>query len=70
MWNIFIKSGLKKATPFISAGVAKETKNPQSAQFTSNILKSLTSGKILSLTDFHGNGLLIKVMKIFFKKVF
>ena len=29
MWHIFIKPVLKIATPFISADVAAETKNPQ-----------------------------------------
>ena len=38
------------------------TKNPQSAQVTSNILKSLTGGKLLNLTDMHGNGLRLRVM--------
>ena len=60
--NKFLKPALKIATPIISAGVAMKTKNPQSAQVTSNILKSLTGGKILSLTDMHGNGLRLKVM--------
>ena len=50
------------ATPLISAEIAAKTKNPQSAQITSNILKSLTSGKILSLTDMHSRGLRLKVM--------
>ena len=45
VWNIFIKSGLEIATPIISAGVAAKTKNPQSAQTTNKILKSLTRGK-------------------------
>ena len=61
-WNKFIKLGLKMATPLISAAVAAKTKNPQSAQFPNTILKSLTGGKILSLTDIHGNGLRLKVM--------
>ena len=61
-WNKFIKPGLKMATPLISAAVAAKTKNPQSAQVTNSILKSLTGGKILSLTDIHGNGLRLKVM--------
>ena len=61
-WNKFLKPALKIATPIISAGVAMKTKNPQSAQVTSNILKSLTGGKILSLTDLHGRGLRLKVM--------
>ena len=61
-WDKFIKPGLKMATPLISAAVAAKTKNPQSAKITNTILKSLTGGKILSLTDMHGNGLRLKVM--------
>ena len=61
-WNKFIKPDLKMATPLISAAVAAKTKNPQSAQVTNSNLKSLTGGKILSLTDIHGNGLRLKVM--------
>ena len=61
-WDKFIKPGLKMATPLISAAVAAKTKNPASAQVTNAILKSLTGGKILSLTDMHGNGLRLKVM--------
>ena len=53
-WDSFIKPGLKMATPLLSAAVAAKTKNPQSAQIMNNILKSLTGGKILSLTDMHG----------------
>ena len=61
-WDSFFKPGLKMATPLISSAVAAKTKNPQSAQLTNNILKSITRGKILSLTDMHGRGLSIKVM--------
>ena len=61
-WDSFIKAGLKMATPLISAAVAAKTKNPQSVQITNNVLKSLTGGKILSLTDMHGRGLRLKVM--------
>ena len=61
-WDSFIKPGLKMATPLISAAVAAKTKNPQSAQITNNILKSLTGGNILSLTDMHGRGLRLKIM--------
>ena len=61
-WVSFLKPGLKMATPLISAAVAAKTKNPQSAQVTNSILKSLTGGKTLSLTDIHGNGLRLKVM--------
>ena len=61
-WDKFIKPGLKMATPLISAAVAAKTKNPQSAPVANTILKSLTGGKILSLTDMHGRGLRLKVM--------
>ena len=50
------------ATPLISAAVAAKTKNPQSAQGTNSILRSLTGGRLLNLTDMHGNGLRLKVM--------
>ena len=50
-WENYVRPGLKMATPLISAAVAAKTKNPQSAQVTNSILKSLTGGKILSLTD-------------------
>ena len=62
MWSQFIKPGLKISTPFVSAGVVAETKNAQSAQTKSIILKSLTGGKISSLIDLHGNGLRLGVM--------
>ena len=44
-WDNFFKPGLKMATPLISAEVAAKTKNPQSAQVTKSILKTLTGGK-------------------------
>ena len=61
-WDSFIKPGLKMAIPLISAAVAAKTTNPQLAQVTNSILKSLPGGKILSLTDMHGRGLRLKVM--------
>ena len=61
-WDGFIRPGLKVATPIISAAIAAKTKNPQSIQITNNILNSLTGGKLLSLTDMHGNGLRLKIM--------
>ena len=61
-WDRFIEPVLKMATPLISAAVAAKTQSPQSAQITSNILKSSTSGKILSLADMHEQGLRLKVM--------
>ena len=61
-WDKFLKPALKKATPIISAGVAMKTKSPQPTQVTRNILKSSTGGRVLNLTDMHGNGLPLKVM--------
>ena len=62
-WDTFFQPGLKMATPLISAAVTGKTKSPKTAQIMNNILLSLTGGKILSLTDLHGNGLTLKVMK-------
>ena len=61
-WDSFFKPVLKMATPLKSAAVAAKTKSPQSVQITNNILKSLTGGKVLGLTDMHGNELRLKVM--------
>ena len=61
-WNKFLKPGLKMATPLISVAVAAKTKNPRSTQVAYSILKSLTGGKVLSLTDKHGNGFRLGVM--------
>ena len=61
-WNKFLKPALKIVTLIVSAGVSANTKNPQSAQITSNILKSLTGGRVPNLTDMQGNGLRIKVI--------
>ena len=60
--NMFFKPGLKMATPIISAAVAAKTRNLQSGQVVNTISKSLTGGKILSLTDLHGNRLRLKIM--------
>ena len=59
-WDSFIKPSLKMATPLTSAAEAAKTKSPQSAQFTSKILKSITGGKNLSLTNMHGHGLRLR----------
>ena len=57
------------ATLLISAAVAAKTKNPQSAQVTNSILKSLTGGRVLNLIDLYGNGLRLKLMLIISSKV-
>ena len=42
--------------------VSAKTKNLKDGQALTNILKSTSGGKILSLTDMHGHGLRLKVM--------
>ena len=61
-WIKFLKPAVNVAAPFIGMAVGAKTKNPKVAAATTNILKSLSGGKILSLTDMHGRGLRLKVM--------
>ena len=61
-WNKFLKPAVNVAAPFVGMAVSVKTKNPKVGQATTNILKSTSGGKILSLTDMHGNGLRLKVM--------
>ena len=62
LWEKFIKPGLQLATTLIPAAVAAETKNPQMTRTTSIILKPISRGEILSLTDMYGIGLSLRVM--------
>ena len=61
-WNKFSKPAVNVATPFIGMAVSAKTKNSKVGQATTNILKSISGGKVLSQTDIHGNGLRLKVM--------
>ena len=61
-WNRFLKPAIIATAPFIGMAVSAKTKNPKVGQATTNILKSISGGKNLSLTDLHGNGLRLKVM--------
>ena len=61
-WNKFLKPAINATAPFIGTAVSAKTKNPKVGQATTNILRSISGGKILSLTDIHGNGLRLKVM--------
>ena len=61
-WNKFLKPAFNVAAPFIGMAVRAKTKNPKVVQATINILRSISGGKILSLTDMHGHGLRLKVM--------
>ena len=61
-WNRFLKPALNIASPYIGMAVSSKTKNTQNGKTTRDILKIISGGKILSLTDLHGNGLCLKVM--------
>ena len=61
-WKKFLKPAINASAPFIGMAVGAKTKNPIVAAATTNILKSISGGKVLSLTDKHGRGLRLKVM--------
>ena len=61
-WNKFLKPAVIVAAPFIGMAVGAKTKNPKVAAATTNILKSISGAKIMSLTDMHCRGLRLKVM--------
>ena len=61
-WNKFLKPAINATAPFIGMAVSAKTKNPKLGQAMINILKSISGGKISSLTDMHGNGLRLKVI--------
>ena len=61
-WNKFLKTAVNVAAPFLGMAVSVKTKNPKVGQATTNILKSITGGEILSLTDMHGQDLRLRVM--------
>ena len=61
-WDKFLKPALNMASRYIAITVSAQTKNPKIGQATTNILKSISGGKILSLTDMQGRGLRLKVM--------
>ena len=55
-WYQFLKPTVNVAYPFIRMAVSAKTKNTKVGQATTNILKSISGSKNLSLTDMHGNG--------------
>ena len=61
-WNKTVKPAIKATAPFIGMAVSAKTKNPKFGAATSNILKSLTGGRILSLNDKHCKELRLKVL--------
>ena len=48
-WTKFLKPTINATALFIGMAVSAKTKNPKVGQATTNILKALTGGKILSL---------------------
>ena len=61
-WNKFLKPALNIASPYIEMAVSAKTKKLQIGAAASDILKSISGGGVLSLTDMHRNGLRSKVM--------
>ena len=63
-WNKLLKPAINATAPFIGMADSAKTINPKVGQATIIILKSISGsgGKILGLTDLHGNGLRLKVM--------
>ena len=61
-WSKVLKPTINTLSPVIGIAVGAKSKNKQVGAATTNILKSLTGGKILSLTDMHGRGLRVKMM--------
>ena len=61
-WNKFLKPTINTLAPVIGMAVGAKSKNAKVGAATTNILKSLTRGRVLNLIDMHGNGLRLKVM--------
>ena len=61
-WSSVFKPTLNTLAPAISIAVGAKCKNPQVGQATASILKSISGGRVLYLTDLLGIGLGLKVM--------
>ena len=62
VWNKLLKTTKNATAPCIGMAVSAKNKNPKVGQATTNIIKSISGGKILSLTDMHGRGLRLTVI--------
>ena len=60
-WNKFLKS-VNVAATFIGLAVSAKTKNQKVGLAAAYILKSISGGKVRSLTDMHCRGFRLKVM--------
>ena len=56
-WNKLFRPAINASASFLGTAARANTKNPKVGQATTKILKSLSGGRILSLTDMHGNAL-------------
>ena len=54
VWSNSLKPTIDTLEPVIGMAVGAKSKNAQVGAATTNFLKSLTGGKILSLIDMHG----------------
>ena len=61
-WNSFLKPTINSRAAIIGIAVGAKSKNAKVGVATTNILKSMRGGKVLSLTDMHGNGFRLEVM--------
>ena len=61
-WDKFLKPVVNTTAPFIGAAVGAKFNNPKAGQTTAQILKSISGGKILTLTDnYNGSGVRLRV---------
>ena len=62
-WDRFLRPAVNVAAPIVGMAVAAKSKNPKAGQATAQILKSISGGKILTLTDnYSGSGVRLRVM--------
>ena len=61
-WNKVLKPAVSVAARFLGMVVSAKTRSPRIGAATTNYSKSISGGKILSLTDMHGNGLRVEVL--------
>ena len=69
-WKSFLKPTINTLAPVIGMAVGAKCKNLQVGQAITNILRNISGGKMLSLTDMHGHGLRLKDMRNHFKYSF
>ena len=66
IWKKFLRPAIIASAPFLGSAVSATTKNTKVGQATTNFFENISGGKILSLSDLHGNGLRLKYI---FKKL-